>query len=120
MAKRERIPPLLACRSGVLTSFPAQTALSSNTDENALFALPRATPDSRFAVIALKASIGLVTQPYVSGVGYMALREEWKTFSGRDISSFMPFVPIRDDPEMVVNLGLRVAEAGLQRLGVAA
>jgi len=71
-------------------------------------------------VIALKASIGLVTEPYVSGVGYMASRGERNSFSCRDISSCVQFVPIRDDSEMVVNLGLHVVEAGLRRLGVAA
>jgi hypothetical protein len=53
-------------------------------------------------------------------MGYIASREDRNLLSYRDISSRVLFVPIRDDPEMVVNLGLRVAEAGLRRLGVAA
>jgi len=120
MAKPERIPPLLACHRGVLTSFSAPARLSRYTNGDRLFARPQEAPSSAFSLIALKASIGLVTKPYVSGVGYMAPREECKTFSCLDISSCLLFVPIRDDPEMVVNLGLRAAEAGLQRLGVAA
>ena len=120
MANCERIPPLLACRSGVLTSFPADAASSRVTVDEVFSARRREAPPSALAVTALKASIGSSTQPSVSGVGYMASREELKSFSGRDISSCVLFVPIRNDSEMVVNLGLRVAEAGLQRLGVAA
>jgi hypothetical protein len=120
MAKRERIPPLLECRIGVLTSFPAQIELSRKTDDNGFFARPRATPPGASAVIALKGSIGLVPEPYVTSVVYIASREERKSFSCGDTSSCVRFVPIRDDPEMVVNLGLRAAEAGLRRLGVAA
>ena len=70
--------------------------------------------------MALKASIGLVTERYVTRGVYMASRERYESFFARDISSCLRFVPIRDDPEMVVNLGLRGAEAGLRRLGVAA
>lgn len=120
MANREQIPPLLACRYGVRMSFPADAMLSTNTDDDGFSARRRETPPSAFVVIAVKASIGLSTKPYVSGVECMALREEWKSFSDRDISSCARFVPIRDDPEMVVNLGLRIAEAGLRRRGVTA
>jgi hypothetical protein len=125
MANREQIPPLLAFRSGVPTSFPDQVAPSNNADDEGISKRARRKPHSAFAGIALKTSIdlkagvGLSTQPCVSGVGYMALNEEYRSFSCRDISSCVQFVPIRDDPEMVVNLGLRVAEAGLRRLGVA-
>jgi hypothetical protein len=120
MANSERNPPLLACRSGVLTCFADQIDFSRNRDDERPSARQRKTPLSELAVIALKASIGLVTKPYVSGVGYIDSRQECKSFSCRDISSYVLFVPIRDDPEMVVNLGLRVAEAGLRRMGVAA
>lgn len=120
MANREQIPPLLACRSGVLTSYSAQAAFSVDTDDEGVSACRQETSPSVFAVIALKARIGLSTQSYVFGVGYIAFSEACKLFSGRDISSSARFVPIRDDPEMVVNLGLRAAEAGLRRLGVAA
>jgi len=122
MAKRERIPPLLVCRSGVLTSFPDQVAPSRNTGDERISERAWRTPHSAFAGIALKISIdlkagvGLSTQPHVSGVGYMASHEEYRFFSCRDISSCVRFVPIRDDPEMVVNLELRLAEAGLRRL----
>jgi len=122
MANREQIPPLLACRSGVLTSFPDQIAPSQTTDDEGISERIRRKPHSAFAGIALKTSIGLKagvglsTQPYVSGVGYMASHEKYRSFSSRDISSCVRFVPIRDDPEMVVNLGLRGAEAGLRRL----
>jgi len=68
----------------------------------------------------LKASVGLSAQPCVSGVGYIVAREEYKSFSCLDISLRTVSVPIRDDPEMVLNLELRVSEAGLQRLGAAA
>jgi len=120
MAKREQIPPLLTRRSVALTGFPAQIELSRNTDDDRLPVRPWGAPPSAFAVIALKASIGSVTEPCVSGVGYMASREELNSLYCRDISSCVPFVPIRDDPEMVVNLGLRAAEEGLQRRGAAA
>jgi hypothetical protein len=113
MAKRERILPLLECRKGGLTNFP-------NADHDRLSDRRREAPPSAFVVNTLKASIGFSTKPYVSSVGHMASHEEHKSVSCRDISSGVRFVPIRDDPEMVVNLGLRVAEAGLQRLGVAA
>jgi hypothetical protein len=123
MAKREQIPPLLACRSGAPATFPA---LTRQTGDEGFSARRREAPPSAFAVITLnislglKASIGLTTEPCVSGVDYMASREERNSFSCRDISSWVRFVPIRDDSEMVVNLGLRNAEAGLRRLGVAA
>jgi hypothetical protein len=126
MAKCEQIPPLLTRRSVALTGFPAQIELPRNTDDDKLLARSRGTLHSAFAGIALKTSIdlkagvGFSTQPYVSGVGYMASQEEYGSFCCRDISSWVRFVPIRDDPEMVVNLGLRAAEAGLRRLGVAA
>jgi hypothetical protein len=120
MAKRERIAPLLECRIGVLTSFPAQIEFSRNTDDDGLFASPRATPPSAFAVIVLKASIGLSTEPYVSVAGYIGSHGERERFFCQNISPCVLSVPIRDDPEMVVNLGLLLAEAGLQRLGVAA
>jgi hypothetical protein len=126
MAKRERIPPLLACRSGVLTSVPAQIACFKDTNDERISERAGRKPHSAFAGIALKTSIdlkagiGLSTQAYVSGVGYMASRDEYRSFSCRDISSCVRIVPIRDDPEMVVNLGLRLAEAGLRRLGAAA
>ena len=114
MAKREQIPPLLECRSGVPVS------LSPCTDDERLSVREREMRHSAFAVIALKASIRLVTEPYVTGGGYMSSREENNLRSGGDISSCLSLVPIRDDSEMVVNLGLDVAEAGLRRLGVAA
>jgi hypothetical protein len=120
MAKRERNPPLLARRRA------AQSELSSNTDDGRLRVCTRVTPSGALAAIALrigiglKASIGLVSEPYVTSVGYIASREEHNSFSCRDISSCVLSVPIRDDPEMVVNLGLRLAEAGLQRQGAAA
>jgi len=120
MAKREQNPPLLACRSGVLTSFSTQAACSRDTDDDGFSAHRRTAQPSVFAVIALKVSIGLVTKPYVFGAEYVASREERNSFSHRDISLFLRFVPIRNDPEMVVNLGLLFAEAGLRRLGVAA
>jgi hypothetical protein len=120
MVNRERIPPLLACRSGVLTSFPDQAAPSRDTDREGIPGRAQRTPHNALSGMDLKASVGLSTQPYVSGLGYMVAREEYESFSYRDISSCMVLVPIRDDPEMVLNLGLRVAEAGLQRLGVAA
>ena len=114
MAKREQNPPHLA-RGGA-----TQIELSRNANDDSLPVRAGGTPSSTFAVIALKASIGLATKPCVSGVGYMVASEEQKSFSCGDISSCVVLVPIRDDPEMVLNLGLRVAEAGLQRLGVAA
>ena len=120
MAKREQIPPLLACRSGLPKSFTAPVSRPRYTDDERLSVRERETLFSAFAVITLKISIGLVTEPYVSGMGYVAAREERNSFFRSDISSCVRFVPIRDDSEMVVNLGLCVAEAGLQRLGVAA
>ena len=114
MAKREQLPPLLKLDSDV------QTLLSRCPDGQRLSARKRETLNSMFAVIALKATIGSSAQSYVSGVGYIAPREERNLFSCRDISPCLLFVPIRDDPEMVVNLGLRDAEAGLRRWGVAA
>jgi hypothetical protein len=120
MAKYERNPSLLECRSGILTSFPAQAALSRNTDAERFVALPGTTPQSMLTVIALKVSIGSSTQPYVSGGGYLASLAERNSFSCLDISCYLPFVPIRNDPGMVVNLGLRATEAGLRWLGVAA
>ena len=114
MAKREQIPPLLACRSA------AQIELPRSTVNEKLPLRPRATPWSAFDGIGLKGSIGLVTEPCVTGVGYTVPREERNSISYRDISPCVLFVPIRHDSEMVVNLGLRLAEAGLLRVGVAA
>jgi len=117
MANRKQIFPLSEQRGGVPTSFPAQ---SEDKCQAGVSTLPRATTQGRFTAIALKISIGSNTKPYVSSVKYLASRSESKSLLGRDISSCMRFVPIRDDPEMVANLGLHVAEAGLWRTGVAA
>ena len=117
MANPEQVSPLSAQRGGVLTSFPAQF---KDTLQDGISTHSGATPQATFTAITLKISIGSNTQTYVSGVDYIASRRELRSLLGRDISSCMRFVPIRDDPEMVVNLGLPVAEAGLRRLGVAA
>jgi len=113
MAKSKQNPPLLACRSSAQTIFP-------DTHHQRLSNRRREALHQALAGIALKVSIGLVTKPYVSCVGYIASREARNSFSCRDFSSCALFVPIRDDSEMVVNLGLSIAEAGLRRLGVAA
>jgi hypothetical protein len=117
MANREQIPPLSAQRGGVPTSFPAQYG---DMRQTGVSALPEAIAQGGFTAIALKASIGSNTQTYVFDVEYTASRRESKSVFGLDISPCMLSVPIRDDPEMVFNLGLFVAEAGLRRLGVAA
>jgi hypothetical protein len=125
MAKREQIPPLLACPCGVPTSSRAHAALSRNMDGKGFSVRRRETRQRAFVLIALKislrmkASIGLSTESCVAGVDYMASHEERTSFSCRDISSYVLLVPIRDDSEMVLDLELCVAEAGLRRLGVA-
>lgn len=117
MANREHISPLSAQRGGVPTSFPAQF---KDTLQDGISTHPGATPQATFTAITLKISIGSNTQTYVPDVEYIASRRELKSLLGRDISSCMRLVPIRDDPEMVVILGLLLAEAGLRRMGVAA
>jgi hypothetical protein len=120
MTNREQIPPLLECRGGVPASFPAPVPASRYPDDKLFTLHERETPALVFVAIALKASIKLSTKPYVFGAVYIDWRGECKSPSGRDISPYAPFVPIRNDPEMVVNLELRVAEAGLRRPGAAA
>jgi hypothetical protein len=117
MANREQILPLSACGRDVLARFQCEF---KDTRPEVTCARSVATPQGTFIAIAVQVSIRLSTQTCVPGSGYSVLRGLSKSFSGRDISSCMPFVPIRDDPEMVVNLGLPVAEAGLRQLGVAA
>jgi len=114
MAKREQIPPLLTRRRVV------RSDLFRNIDDDGVPVLPPVTASDGFAVIALKASIGSFTETYVLGVWYMSPRKARNSLSCRDISLSTRFMPIRDDPQMVVNLELRLAEAGLQRRGVAA
>jgi hypothetical protein len=118
MANNEQIPPLLASLNSVLASSPTPHACSTDANTGALFIRQLKAPQSAFAVIGLKTSIGSNTQTYLSGTDYTALREEREPLSSRDTSSCGPLVPIRNDPEMVVNLGLHVGEAGLRRLGV--
>ncbi len=114
MAKREQIPPFLARRNAT------QIELCGNTNDDRFSVRRPGTPVCAAPVIVLKAIIGLVTEPYLTAVGYMARLDERNSISGRDISQCLEFVPIRHDPEMVVNLGLPVVEAGLRRLGAAA
>jgi hypothetical protein len=119
MTERERILPLLAIRSGDLPSCPAQIACTRYTDNEELPARQREPPPSAFAVITLKASIGLTTNPCVSRAEYVSPCEERESFSCRAISMRAQFIPIRDDSKMVVNVGLHIAGAGLRRLGMA-